>query len=260
MLRHVPVLQCVKQMVVGPVLGPYSEQLSQKTKVIPLPIVFKNEQKYHEVVDIMDTYEELIKEVYRQARADASTVRIHIGGDQLTRERFSGAKTLRIGAVSPRDRFEHLSPITFELFHMLMNFLMVFFKRLYKDDSTDQVGTMKAEAIRISRSNVDSDVRKAYDADRDFVLSFVDAYIVEAVLEYFGMEDVYSYPTRHPLPSDQQDDCAMKEWFSKHFKGLVEEMVAPNFHHVLNALRRDGPKEQLEGKMLSQNCCWHEST
>ena len=59
---------------------------------------------------------------------------------------------------------------------------------------------MKSEQTRIGRTSVDSDVRKAYDADKDFIVSFVDAYIVEAVLEFFGMEDVHSAPTKHAPP------------------------------------------------------------
>jgi hypothetical protein len=30
---------------------------------------------------------------------------------------------------------------------------------------------------------------KAYDADKEFVESYVNAYVVEAVMEFFGMED-----------------------------------------------------------------------
>ena len=51
------------------------------------------------------------------------TLQIHIGGDQLTRERFSTAKSLRRGNLSPEARFDHLGPTTFELFHLDMNFL-----------------------------------------------------------------------------------------------------------------------------------------
>ena len=64
------------------------------------------------------------------------------------------------------------------------------YKQLYKEDSENEPGMMMAEKICISRSSVDPDVRKVYDAGRDFVVSFIDAYIIEAMLEYFGMEDV----------------------------------------------------------------------
>ena len=44
-----------------------------------------------------------------------------IGGDQLTRERITGAKKLRIGNVDPRDRFSLLGTVTFKFFHHGMN-------------------------------------------------------------------------------------------------------------------------------------------
>jgi hypothetical protein len=66
-------------------------------------------------------------------------IKINIGGDQLTRERFSRAKSLRAGANDPKEQLKHLHPITFEMFHLHMNFLMVFFKFLYSEKSGDEV-------------------------------------------------------------------------------------------------------------------------
>lgn len=45
------------------------------------------------------------------------------------------------------------------------------------------------------RNNVDPDVRKAYDPDKDFGISFVDANIIEMICYYFGMETNLSTPT-----------------------------------------------------------------
>jgi hypothetical protein len=58
-----------------------------------------NEQYYAEVVDIpvLDSYEQVISDTFEDLR----DIKINIGGDQLTRERFSGAKSLRAGANDP---------------------------------------------------------------------------------------------------------------------------------------------------------------
>ena len=37
--------------------GPYSDELTKPNKIIPLPLLFKNEQSYADVVDILDFYE-----------------------------------------------------------------------------------------------------------------------------------------------------------------------------------------------------------
>lgn len=65
----------------------------------------------------MDSYEDHIVDIYRKANFNLDGVKVHIGGDQLTRERFSGAKRVRQQAATERERFLHLSPITFEFFH-----------------------------------------------------------------------------------------------------------------------------------------------
>ena len=57
------------------------------------------------------------------------------GGDQLTRERFSGAKKMRAAEINIKDRFGHLTPITFEFFHLMINYLKVFNHFLYDGKS-----------------------------------------------------------------------------------------------------------------------------
>ncbi|WAR07883.1 hypothetical protein MAR_017841, partial [Mya arenaria] len=89
-------------------------KMKLKNTVIPLQIQHKNEQKYADVVDILDTYQDLGETLYQGSGLQVP--QIHIGGDQLTRERFSDAKRLRAAALTASERFENLSPTTFELF------------------------------------------------------------------------------------------------------------------------------------------------
>lgn len=56
---------------------------------------------------------------------------VHIVGDQPTRERFSGAKAMRAHDENPQDRFQILTPISFEFFNMHMNYLRLVFKILF---------------------------------------------------------------------------------------------------------------------------------
>ncbi|KAH3815947.1 hypothetical protein DPMN_144486 [Dreissena polymorpha] len=50
---------------------------------------------------------------------------VPVGGDQLTRVRLDGAKSLRLGAHTKEERFENLCPVVVEMFHMQMDFLHV---------------------------------------------------------------------------------------------------------------------------------------
>jgi hypothetical protein len=56
---------------------------------------------------------------------ELDNLQIPVGGDQLTRERFQGAKTLRAGAHTRQERFDQLYPMIIELFHTLQDFLEV---------------------------------------------------------------------------------------------------------------------------------------
>lgn len=104
--------------------------------MVTFPVLCKNEQSYAEVVDIMDSYEDHIVDIYRKAKyLNLDGVKVHIGGDQLTRERFL-----------------HLSPITFEFFHLQMAFLTMFYKTLYNDNSTE-AKTLYAEKIKLGRTH-----------------------------------------------------------------------------------------------------------
>ena len=221
--KHIPALPFLVEYD-RQIRGLYSEDLSRQNKVVPQSVLIKNEQKYADVVEILDYYESVVSDVYDAAGKDSQDVKIHIGGDQLTRERFSGAKCLRIGGLNDREKFAHLGPITFEYLHMMMKMMEVVFKQLYKDHSSNSPGTMKNEQIRIKRTNIDPDVRKVYDQDSDFFVSFVDAYIVVALLEFFGMEDVHSPPTKHIPPQDATPD-AMKRWTKATMNTFVKEIV-----------------------------------
>lgn len=137
-----------------------------------------------DVVDILNFMKNLFLTFVRRATKMKQFFFIHVGGDQLTRERFSGAKAMRVHKDDRKDRFVNLSPITFELFHMQMNFLEMSFKILYKENSVGDRGTLSHLKNIISRTNVNENINNHYDADKEYFVSVVDMYIVECVLEY----------------------------------------------------------------------------
>lgn len=115
-------------------------------------------------------------------------------GDQLTRERFSGAKRLRAASITPKDRFEHLTPITFEFFHLQMSVLTLFYKLLYRKSGT-ALGTLNAEKITLGRTKANGDdVKNHYNDCKELADSFISGYVVNAVMHFFEMETINSQP------------------------------------------------------------------
>ena len=196
--------------------------ITQKTLTIPLPALHRHEQEYGDVCEILRFYEKLIAYIYSEAGIDLTdSTKVHIGGDQLTRERFCGAKRLMIGVEgSGADRFQHLEPISFEFFHLSMKFLGVCYKRLFKEGSLSELGTMKAEQTRIARTSVKKEVTKAYTPDKEFFVSYVDCYIVEALCEHFHLDD-----PKQDIPSAPEDLQRRKEWAMAEIRKMVTQLV-----------------------------------
>ncbi len=137
---------------------------------------------------ILDWYEGLFCQVIQEAVVP-DDIKFQIGGDQLTRSRLTEALLLRLGNIDPRQRFAHIGRCTYEFFHLSMNYLeRMIFDPLWNKTGLTEVGMLRGECERISRNEVDPDVMKAYDADKRYVINYMHANMVEASMEFFGME------------------------------------------------------------------------
>ena len=165
LVKHIDSLAFLKSIIPEHITSKYPNEMAQKSTIVPLEIQFKEEKKYDDVVDILCSYENTLEDIYSKAgvinipqgtkpatadgtsltgaRSNPSQPGAHIrrddeqdhmrkvsvpfGGDQLTRVRFAGAKDLRRGCHGAKDRFDHCSPFTIEMFHTKMAFVQVMF-------------------------------------------------------------------------------------------------------------------------------------
>jgi hypothetical protein len=202
----------------------FTHLLTRITKVVPLHLLPLNEMEIGDVVKILSVYIDFIEDVYQEAGISKGDIpSIQIGGDQLTRERCSSAKNLRIGTPTstPTERFDKLNPISCEFFHMAMKFLSVCFKNLWADSLLDTT-TLQAQKIRLQRSQVKPDVKVAYNACKDFFVSYTDAHILEAIMTYFKIGDITSIPEEHRLPEDGE---LLVQWATEHFCNIIRNNV-----------------------------------
>ena len=162
LLSSIPCLSFLKSVIPDHISHVYQKEMSEKSIVVTLPMQFKDEKKYSDVVDILDYYETELENIYTKAgviqnpvedstakqpvsiegrssqpdqpgahcnKVDENdhmkAISVPFGGDQLTRVRFAGAKDLRAGSHTAKERLDHCSPFVSELFHTKMAFLQV---------------------------------------------------------------------------------------------------------------------------------------
>ena len=138
----------------------HSIAMAGKSEVMTLPVLMKDEKKYSDCVDVLDQLETWTHEIYKasglcqdaQASSDANDLvevatrpdqpRAHIPptstnddplkgvkipcfGDELTRVRFAGARDLRSGCHTAKQRLDHLYPYRIVGWHTKRSFLKV---------------------------------------------------------------------------------------------------------------------------------------
>ncbi len=160
-----PALHFLADLVPEHIPHEYSELMKQKSSVITMPVLMKDEKKYPDCVDVMDTLEDWIHDIYTKAKNLPSVlaaarpppisaparpdqpgshqppvadngdplcgVKVPCIGDQLTRIRFAGSKDLRAGAHTSKDRFDHLYPFRVAAWHTKRSFLKVTIIKYY---------------------------------------------------------------------------------------------------------------------------------
>ena len=133
--------------------------MSTPSVVISFPVLMKDEKKYSELVDVLDTLEGGIEQLYSKAGiSNPSSVPVVIAGpqvgttsrpgqpgahiptilppddplskvpcygDQLSRVRMAGAKDLRAGCHTPKDRLDHIYPFRIADWHTKQSLVKV---------------------------------------------------------------------------------------------------------------------------------------
>ena len=75
-----------------------------------------------------------------------------------------------------------------------MKALDYMYKVLFTDRSSGQKGTMFNSKVKLRRTNVSSNSYHTFDDNKDFAISFTDAYIVECLMHFLAMSDIDATP------------------------------------------------------------------
>ena len=184
--KHLQQFEHLSSVVPSHIVHRFSEEMKKKSKVYNLPIQFKDEKKYSDMIDIQSFIEEFVATVSNEA--DQQCSEIPFGGDELTRIRAQKAKYIRCGGHTNADRLEHVNPILIENWHTKRAYLAVLWQQLYKQESSRDKGTLKYYRELLQRNNIPADVNKNFDAVKQFLTLVVKCFVIEGALEFFEME------------------------------------------------------------------------
>ena len=67
LVEFIPELRFLKTVIPNHISHQYSNEMAKKSTIIPLPMLFKDEKKYDDLVDILDSYEAWLEEIYTKA-------------------------------------------------------------------------------------------------------------------------------------------------------------------------------------------------
>ena len=105
-----------------------------------------------------------------------------------------------------------------------MIYFQVLIKLLYNERSILDIGTMRAAQARISRTNFNPNVMEAYEYDKDFIISFIRANVVEAMMSFFGIPDINSPPQKN-IPPKFNSEEERKEWVYRTMGNFVRTFI-----------------------------------
>lgn len=220
-----PSLQFMLDLVPKNLATAESRLYSGKTPVYGTSVLDLNEMCYQDDVKILDAYETKAR-LYTEASEFLKE--IGICGDWLTCDRLSLAKLLRIGNRDPADRFEHIGSVTWGWWHAFCNYLQTMvFDRLYKKgDGPYDLGTLRSEAIRRCRTEVDGKVKDNYSSHKYMFKSYFKATLAMFAMHYFGMDDIHSPITKNG-PTQGCNKKELKVWLYSALGDLIDVFAFP---------------------------------
>ena len=102
---------------------------------------------------------------------------------------------------------------------------------LYKPGSVREVGTLKYFRERYNRKNITPEkVANSYEGSKQFLLSVGKAYILEAAMEFWGLENLTGTPTKYVPPTGiiHMTNETKLQYFNTVFGAFVDEFVTPD--------------------------------
>ena len=106
---------------------------------------------------------------------------------------------------------------------------------------------MASNAIVAGNANALKDPLDHYDSLKEFFAIELDAFIIAATLNHFGMEGTESIPTKNMMPENLKNSSkeAQRKWLHSEVRTMLEKFVMPGVSHLPNLLAAYNPRPDL---------------
>ncbi|XP_066285703.1 uncharacterized protein [Branchiostoma lanceolatum] len=225
-----------QDVVVRHIPHQYSEVMAEKSVEVPLGLLFKDENVTGDLVDILL---HLQKEYV--PRREGELCPIFAGGDRLTEGNSRNIQWAFQDGDNPEDRLEGLD-FKYEDWHGIRNFYEIDRRIFYSEKSAKEHGTMCSNMNKLKASNAKKGPHQDYNAYKQHVDTEVDAIILAATMEHFGMETLEDMPTKGDFPDPETLAQASKEqrrqWLTTLVGAVVDKFVMMEEGDILGNLTR----------------------
>ena len=208
----------------------------------------KWEQRGEDMVDILRHINRYVPQLQ-----DGTIQPLLFGGDMLTRERSAHARDSKLQSATPESRLQGIVPKC-EDWHALVTFhqvctyidyahtlytvsltshgfihtchFQVLWNKLYHPYSLREKGTLSHLETLLNRK-LPRKVKDGHSHIKDFLDVVLDAHILAAALEFFGLEDLQLSPSAHCPPADlhKRRLDEQSQWLSDTTQQFLKEYV-----------------------------------
>ena len=202
---------------------PFRRESAQRSTMVPLGILKKDEARTGEMVDIMADYQR-----YVPTNPDGSPFMLPLWCDGLSCERGHDAQISSVNGRSTWSRLEGLSP-SIQEWHRKQLQMEDLWKECYSTFSPREMGTLYHLRNILGMTNVESEIKRCMNHATEFANIVLDGYVTGAAMAVMGTDNFDQRPM--DFPDSEEEQLAYKANIIDTIMGLA--FHPPHLDHVL---------------------------
>ncbi|XP_066263234.1 uncharacterized protein [Branchiostoma lanceolatum] len=219
--RHLKEFEIFKDVVVAHIPHQYSKEMAEKSTEVPLGLLFKDECKTGDLVDILLHFQN--EYVPRQGE---NMVPIFVGGDRLSEGNSPNIQWAFAEGDTREDRLQGIF-VKFEDWHAIRNKHGIHKSIFFSEKSAREHGSMCSNMNVLRASNAKKGPHQDYNSYKEFVDKDLDALILLVTMDHFGMDTMEDLPKKNCFPPDiaVADKETRRAWLSEQVGHIIDNYV-----------------------------------